>query len=136
VSGWLKALIGTAVAIPLGIVAFIWWVESAFTSGGCRNVGVGRGALVGDSSYQTLRLRCSGRPDEFTVAIGPAGAEPTAAISALGSSKPVLNRVDGRTALFVVGSVGVRVELDEQGRPKTRTDLKDGKVVATLTHRH
>ena len=132
-SGWLKALVGTAIAIPLGIVAFIWWIESAFTSGGCKDTGVDKGVLAGETAYRTLKLRCSGRPDEFTVFIGP-GNEQSAAISALGGPKPDFGRMDGRAVLFTVGSVEVRVELDSEGRPQTRTDLKGGKVVETVTY--
>jgi len=133
VSGWLKALVGTAIAIPLGIVAFVWWLESAFTGSRCKDFNLDKGTLVGDIDYQTMRLSCSGRPDEFTVVIGP-GNWQRAAVAVLGGPKPELKRLEGRVAWFAVGPVEVRVELDNDGRPKARADLKDGKVVETVAY--
>jgi hypothetical protein len=132
---WLKALIGIAIAIPVGILAFIWWLEAAFTSGGCKQAGLGEGPLSNQASYRIVRLRCSGLPDEITVAVGPAD-DRWAAIVTKGGPAPKLKRMDGdRTVLFEAGSTELRVELDAEGYPRARIDLKDGKVVDTVPHK-
>lgn len=132
---WLKVLTGVAVAIPVGVLAFVWWLEAAFTSGGCKQTGLGEGPLTNQVSYKIVRLRCSGRDDEFAVAIGPED-DRWAAISALGGSAPKLKRMEGeRAVLFDVGGLEVRAELDGKGHPKARVDLKAGKVVETVLHK-
>lgn len=132
---WAKWLLGIVVAIPVGFFAFGWWLETTFTSGGCRSTGFAESTLVGATTYQVLRLRCSGREDEFTVAVGPAG-DRQAAISALGGAMPALARMDGnRVAVFTAGATEIRVELDDRGYPKARVDMKDGKVLETVPHR-
>ncbi len=131
--GWLKILIGVAIAIPVGFLGFVWYLENAFEAGGCQRSGVARGVVSGDVGYEILRLRCNGLDDEFTVAVGP----PDGRIAALSTVKLVPKFVrseNERRVLFSVEGRDVAVTLDGLGQPIERIDVDSDGRTATTPH--
>lgn len=129
--GWLRVLLGTAIAVPVGFLAFVWYVENAFQSGGCKRSGVAQGAVSGAIGYEIQRLRCNGLDDEFSVAVGP----PDGRIAAISTVKlvPKFVRAESeRRVLFSVDGRDLVVTLDGLGQPIERIDVeRDGRRTAT-----
>lgn len=129
--GWLKLLIGIAIAIPVGFLAFVWYLENAFESGGCRRSGVAQGVVSGDIGYEIQRLRCNGLDDEFAVTVGPSDGR-IAAISTMKLVPKFVRAESERRVLFAVDGRDLVVTLDGLGQPIERIDVdRNGRTTAT-----
>lgn len=126
----LKVLAGIAVAMPVGLLALVWYLENVLSSG-CTTTVAGQGVIQGNVGYKTTRLRCNGVDDEFLTVVGP--SDGMAAAIATVKFKPEFVRAESAyRAMFAVDGRDLAVTLDDSGRPVERIDVDaDGRRSAT-----
>jgi hypothetical protein len=120
----LKGLAGIAIAMPVGLLALVWYLENVYSSG-CTTTVAGQGVIQGNIGYKTTRLRCSRVDDEFMTAVGP--PDGMAAAIATVKFKPEFVRAENaHRAIFAVDGRDLAITLDSLGRPVERIDVEAG----------
>jgi hypothetical protein len=126
----LKVLAGIAIAMPVGLLTLVWFLENVFSSG-CTTTAVGQGVIQGDVGYRITRLRCNRVDDEFMTVVGPSDGM-VAAIATVKFKPEFVRAENARRAIFSVGGRDLAVTLDGLGRPAERIDVEaDGRRSAT-----
>ena len=126
----LKVLAGIAIAMPVGLLALVWYLENVFSSG-CTTTAVGQGVVQGDISYKITRLRCNRVDDEFMTVVGPPDGM-VAAIATVKFKPEFVRAENAHRATFSVGGRDLAIVLDGLGRPVERIDVEaDGRRSAT-----
>lgn len=126
----LKVLAGIAVAMPVGLLALVWYLENVLSSG-CTTTVAGQGVIQGNVGYKTTRLRCNRVDDEFMTVVGPSDGM-VAAIATVKFKPEFVRAENAYRATFSVGGRDLAVTLDSLGQPVERIDVDaDGRRSAT-----
>ncbi len=130
----LKVLAGIAIAMPVGLLALVWYLENVYSSG-CTTTAVGQGVIQGDVGYKITRLSCDRVDDEFMTAVGPPDGM-VAAIATVKFKPEFVRTENAHRAIFSVGGRDLAITLDGFGRPVERVDVDaDGRRSATSRSR-